>query len=277
MTTQKYAFDGLVFTHGINENPMDRTFPFHIHDDYELLCVVSGKVGYIVEGQIYHLRPGSLMLMRNAETHKLLVNQSEPYERYTLNFSPRLLLESGFSTDILTAFTERELGERNHYAAVEFDGVKPAQIFQKMADGCKSFQPQSVILAHLVSLLYDINAIFRRKPEESPRIPDQSGRQLLDYINGHLTEELSLEQLSTQVHLSVSQMNRVFREVTGTSVYNYILSKRLVAVQERMAKGESALSASQACGFRDYSAFYRLYKKRFGGAPTTARRNVEKN
>lgn len=276
MTTQKYTFNGLSFTHGTDENPSDRTFPFHVHDDYELLCVVSGKVGYIVEGQIYHLRPGSLMLMRNAETHKLLINQRDAYERYTLNFSPRLLLENGFSEDILTAFTDRELGERNHYAAVEFDGAKPTQIFQKMADGCKSFQPQSVILAHLVSLLYDINAIFRRKPEESRGTPDQSGRQLLEYINGHLTDDLSLEQLSEQVHLSVSQMNRVFREVTGTSVYNYISSKRLVAAQERMAKGEGAYAASQACGFHDYSAFYRLYKKRFGTSPTAQKRSVEK-
>ena len=276
MTIQKHTSHGLLFTHGINENPMDQTFPFHIHDDYELLCVVSGKVGYIVEGQVYHLRPGSLMLMRNAETHKLLINQRDPYERYTLNFSPRLLLESGFSEDILTAFNDRKLGERNHYAAEEFDGAKPAQIFQKMGDGCKSFQPQSVILAHLVSLLYDVNTVFRRKPEERRYVPDQSGRQLLDYINAHLTEELSLEELSAQVHLSASQMNRVFREVTGTSVYNYILSKRLVAVQERMAKGEGAYAASQACGFHDYSAFYRLYKKRFGVSPTAQKRSVEK-
>ncbi|MBR2020295.1 MAG: helix-turn-helix transcriptional regulator [Clostridia bacterium] len=279
MIHEKYVSTGLILTHGIDQNPSDRTFSLHVHEDFELLCVVTGKVGYIVEGQLYDLHPGSLMLMRNAETHKLLVNKSEPYERYTLNFNPQLLLDHGFSEELLSAFLDRNLGERNHYAELEFDGIQPLVIFQQMLESCAEFSPESVILSHLSTLLYAVNRVFRRETtplRHAPLDGNESGRQLLRYINLHLNEELSVGALSREVHLSPAQLNRVFRDLTGTSIYNYILSKRLVAVQERMAKGESALSASQACGFHDYSAFYRLYKKRFGSSPTAQRRIGEK-
>ena len=96
------------------------------------------------------------------------------------------------------------------------------------------------------------------------------GREILAYVNENLTEKITLEKISASVHMSRSQVNRIFRRLTGTSVYDYIVSKRLILVQERMAKGENASFAASACGFRDYSSFYRLYKKRFGTAPTEA-------
>ena len=69
--------------------------------------------------------------------------------------------------------------------------------------------------------------------------------------------------------MSPSQINRIFNKITGTSVYNYVLSKRLVYAQGMIMRGEGAGSACVACGFRDYSSFFRQYKKRFGTPPSS--------
>jgi AraC-like DNA-binding protein len=48
----------------------------------------------------------------------------------------------------------------------------------------------------------------------------------------------------------------------------------MIVAQDLIAKGESAVSASQRCGFHDYSSFYRLYKKRFNTSPTAVKRKM---
>ncbi len=270
----KYEIPGIRLSYGVDECPDDSRFAVHVHDDYELHCVASGKVGYMVEGRIYDLRPGGLMLMRQAESHRLLVNGSERYARFTLNFRPEVLEEHGFSPEIMTAFHNRGLGERNLYLPGEFQGVEPLGLFRQMLADCETMGARTVLVSHLATLLCAVNTAFLKQPELR-YAEEELGRKLINYINDHLFEELSLSTISDAIHMSTSQINRVFHGLTGTSVYQYILSKRLIVAQEMIAKGESAVSASQKCGFRDYSSFYRLYKKRLGTSPTAAKRKTE--
>lgn len=267
-----YHIPGIRFNHMVYDNPDDRDFKLHMHDDCELFCLVSGKVGYIVEGRVYDLRPGSLMLMRSTETHRLLVYGNERYERYTCNFRPEILREHGFSEELMAAFTDRGLGERNLYLPEEFSGLSPLSLFRQAHASCQTVAPESVLPANLIALLCAVHTVFSHCPEPVAGVKDDTGKELIDYINANLMEELSLQALSEQIHMSPSQINRIFHKLTGTSVYHYILSKRLLIAQSMIVSGESAISASQKCGFRDYSSFYRLYKKRMGVAPTAVKR-----
>ncbi|MCI8359840.1 MAG: AraC family transcriptional regulator [Clostridiales bacterium] len=71
--------------------------------------------------------------------------------------------------------------------------------------------------------------------------------------------------------MSRSQLNRLFRQATGSSVWDYILLKRLVAARNAIRKGSAASEAAIACDWKDYSSFYRSYKTRFGVSPTAGR------
>lgn len=273
-----YSVPGANLAYSVDESPSDRNFVLHMHDICELLCVVSGDVDYLVEGHVYHLRAGSLMLMRRAETHRLLVRGKGRYERYTIHFQPERLREWGLDEILIAPFSERELGERNLYLPEEFLGAEPAALFRQACAACAALPARSALPPSLGALLCAVYPVFRRGTNacaEQETYGDDVGRELIAYINAHLTEELSLASLSAQVHMSPSQVNRVFHRVTGTSVYHYILSKRLILAQSLIVSGESAVGACEKCGFRDYSAFYRLYKKRMGTAPTALRRDAE--
>ena len=173
---------------------------------------------------------------------------------------------------MLMAFSDRELGEKNRYFSNEFSGFEPIGYFKQLAEECMVFDPRQVIMSNLGTLLCAVNTAFVKKDTAEVAESDPIGRELIDYVNNNLTRQISLDSVSEYVHMSPSQVNRIFRKLTGTSVYDYILSKRIVMVRQMMAEGEGAVSASQKCGFGDYSSFYRLYKKRTGKAPTDARR-----
>ena len=272
---ERYENNEVKMTHSIDDAPKDVQFPMHVHDAYELYCFVSGKASYMVEGRIYDLRGGSMLLMRRAETHKLIVNGSGRYERYVLHFSPSVLQSFGFSEQLLAPFTRRGLGERNLYLPSEFSAIKPIEFFQKCFRELEVMPNDEVIIANLASFMCSVRMAFERSVEPDFGGEKDLGREIIDFINANLSSELSLEIISSEVHMSPSQIGRVFRKLTGTSVYDYILSKRLIVAQELISKGESATDAAQKAGFRDYSAFYRLCKKRLGVSPAETKRKIE--
>ena len=275
-TLKRHRVSGAYISHSVDEDPKDTQFFMHVHDTYEIYCFVSGKASYIVEGRIYDLRPGSVLLMRSAETHKLIVNGSGRYERYVMQFRPEFLLDRGFSEELLAPYLKRGLGERNLYLANEFLSMKPIEFFEKCFRELEVLPKEEVFAANLSAFLCGVSTAFHNEKEPPYATDRDVGREIIDYINENLSEELSLEIISREVHMSPSQIGRVFRRLTGTSVYDYILSKRLIVAQELISKGENATTAAQKAGFRDYSAFYRLCKKRLGGAPTDINRDVEK-
>ena len=274
-TLKKNGVSGVYISHSIDEDPKDKDFYMHVHDTYEIYCFVSGKASYMVEGRIYDLRPGSLLLMRSAETHKLIINGSGRYERYVMQFRPDFLESRGFSKELLAPYQNRGLGERNLYLASEFPSMKPIEFFEKCFRELEVLPKESVLAANLSSFLSGICVAFHNEKEPPYATDRDIGREIIDYINENLSEELSLERISNEVHMSPSQIGRVFRKLTGTSVYDYILSKRLIVAQELISKGENATYAAQKAGFRDYSAFYRLCKKRLGAAPTEVGEDIE--
>ena len=263
---------GMSVSHSSAKNPSDSEFELHIHDQYEILCTISGNVGYLVEGREYDMYPGSIILTRPAETHKLTVKGKGIYERYVLAFRADDIKSLGFSEDILMAFNNRQLGEKNQYFSGEFVNISPESFFKEMMRQCTEGDTQTVILSNLAALLCSINSAFLKKNTmDATTTNNDVGKEILDYVNKNLTSEISLESVSAHVHMSPSQLNRIFRKMTGTSVYDYVLSKRLIMVQELISSGVGAVSASQRCGFGDYSSFYRVYKKRTGKAPASAK------
>lgn len=252
-------------SHSIDKTPKDTDFPPHIHDVYELFCLVKGEVNYSVEGHFYNLHSGAIMLIRSSENHKLLVNKSSEYERYVLNFSPSLL--SGFSKELLNPFRQRELGEKNMYLPSEFEHVVPLFYFEKMFSESKYAPSRDVVLASLCALLCEINVAFCKKDELA--LGDSSiEKKIISYVNENLTNDINTSDVAEYVHLSPSQVSRIFKRATGTSIHDYIITKRLILFNKKLSKGISIVQASRECGFSDYSAFYRLYKKRFGFSPS---------
>ncbi len=258
--------------HAIDNPPKMKDYFMHMHDNYEIFCFVSGNAHYMVEGTVYELFPGSLLLMRQSESHTLILDGFERYERFTLNFRYELFEHSVFSPSLLRPFHDRPLGKRNLYLPSDLSGIDTLSYFRKICEESKILPKEEVLLANLSALLCAINAAFIRNEESLSPKNTKIGNKIIEYINENLLSELSLQTLSEHIHMSPSQLNRIFKEATGSSVYHYILLKRMILAREMIANGESAQNAALSCGFHDYSSFFRLYKKNFGTAPTEKRK-----
>ena len=257
----EYTDADLFCHHSLDASPSPAEFYMHAHERMEILYFLSGDAQYLVEGSVYPLHPGELLVMNRAEAHKLQLRSNQPYERIVMHFSPSVLC--GIDPDglLLRVFADKPLGKRNRYVSDRFPALFSG--FDAAGSDAQLRLHMLLILANVLDELSGLagNADAADAPESAPQ-------QILQYVNLHLFEDISLASVSRAFFLSPSQLNRVFRRATGSSVGEYIRVKQLLAARERILAGTSPAAASAACGFRDYSTFFRAYRERFGCAPS---------
>ena len=101
------------------ETPDVAKFKMHTHETYELFMFLSGDGKYFVEGSVYPLSSGDILIMKKAEAHSLMLSSSCAYERMVVHFTAEDIL--GESRDQIIDFLDnRPLGEFNKYPAAAF-------------------------------------------------------------------------------------------------------------------------------------------------------------
>ena len=250
--------------HTVDLSPSQADHTMHAHELMEIFFFVSGKGSYLVEGTSYPLESGDILLLREAEAHTLTISPDEPYERIAIHFSRSLLAAADPQLRLLRPFLDRPLGQRNYYpAAADPEGRLRA------AFAGFSFDAVPDVRLNLVArLLLFLTTLAGLQQQADLRLPAPGLQaQLVAYVNEHLFENISLQSVADHFYRSRSQTARLFQQATGSALWEYVTLKRLMAARAMIQRGETAGTACLACGFSDYSSFFRAYRSHFGHAP----------
>lgn len=267
MVLFEYEKGDLWAHHTLDEVPNTEKLTIHAHTGCELYCFLCGEGYYTVEGNHYLLSPGTILLMRSGETHMPHIRATSPYERIAVHFPLEYL--AGEEPTLRALFEDRPLGADNCYPpdAADLDYVRSTLL--RLCTPA-SDMTESRIRAYLIPVLYELASRRGRNADTQPppaRPRDPLVIDIIDYINSHLTEEFDLDELSRRFFFSKSHINKVFRAETGSSVWDYVVVKRLLLARSLLHSGVSAAGAAARSGFSDYSSFFRLYRRRFGVSP----------
>jgi AraC-like DNA-binding protein len=106
---------------------------------------------------------------------------------------------------------------------------------------------------------------------------EQAGRHVvresLDYLEAHLSERVTMDDISRSVHMSVRAIQQGFREELGTTPMLYLRDRRLERAHEDLtdvipSDGVTVTDVAGRWGFTHLSNFAVLYKKRWGESPS---------
>ena len=245
-----------------------RTFAYHYHDFHKVIIFLSGKAAYHIEGKSYYLKPWDILLVNRHAIHKPEIDFSVPYERFVLWIRDDLA-----QTDLLRCFQKAIDCSFNLIRLDSGTQEKLKQLLYELEAALKDEKFGSDLLgtALFTQFMVYVNRIFLEKQyiyDTRSYSSDSQIEELLRYINHNLTEDLSIETLARKYYLSKYHMMRKFKEETGYTIHNYIVSKRLLLARTQIAEGTPVLKAAQLSGFSDYTTFSRAYKKQFGSAPS---------
>lgn len=258
------AGTGFDFVYSINNSPKnDVEFKLHNHDSfYEIYLFLSGNAQFHIEGNIYQTHPHDIFIARPYEMHHNVFLSSDKYERIVL-FIDLDFFRNNHCPELERFFTERKLGMDCQIPAA----IVNREMFPLLLKMNRYLKEGAVEVARcaLIEFLYELNQI--REPLTVPTTRDRRVSEILLYINEHLTQEMTLDQLSANFYINKYHLCRMFKSITGYTINQYINHKRLSYALELHKKGQSLLEASTNAGYNSYAHFYRMYKKEFGAGP----------
>jgi len=112
-----------------------------------------------------------------------------------------------------------------------------------------------------------------RQSTEKYNISDSYVKTVLDYIHENIRLNISIDELTAIVPLSRRNLEKKFREATGTSVHQFILDKKVDLIStELLTTDKDLLDIAIETGFNDVRNVYRIFKKYTGYTPVSFRK-----
>lgn len=243
---------------------------YHYHSFHKLIILLAGRAGYAVEGEQYELRPGDFVAVGRGSIHRPLVETGDYYERMILYISPSYLtaLSEG-ECDVAECF--RLAQESFQYVYRDTPSTRVRPLFEALASTIAQggYGASLVARAQFTELMVEVNRVVRMGQGVHAAGGDSKVVSLLQYLNLHLTEPLSIDDLAGRFYISKYHMMRRFRQETGYSIHGYLTEKRLLLAQQLLVQGRTPAEAAEAVGYQDYSTFSRAYKKQLGRSPSS--------
>lgn len=249
-----------------------QSFDYHYHDFDKVIFFLSGSVTYMVEGRAYFLQPGDALLIPHNHIHYPIIDSSKPYERVILWATPDFLSHYGLNECFVQADSDRFhlLRTEQHIRGEWMHLIQSLESSQ----ASKGFGHELLDRTYCLQLLISLNRAAmgsRATPSEQLWRIDPKIESVMNYINANLNQDLSVQALSRQFYLSQSYLMHRFKDVTGCTIHQYVLQKRLIRSAELIRRGVPIMKAAARSGFQDYSAFLRAFQKTYHLSPKDLR------
>ena len=260
-----------------------RSNMLHSHELFEVLLCLSDGIFILNNDNLSLLHKNDLILFNSADIHGVIADTNMEFERMVLLYDPAFVKEFRNTFDLLKCFQEPPgQAARICKLSPEEAGII-LSLYQSLSvlnkdDSDTAKMKKKLLLADMllrINILYEKSSHHETVVKTDPLF--NKIQSVLSFINDNLAQDLSLDTISRQFYISTSYLSAIFKEITGYSVNNYIINKRILLASELLKQNCSVSEVSESCGFNNYSHFIRTFKKFEGVSPKQYAMKLRKN
>lgn len=260
----------------LNDEPTE--YAVHWHPAIEMVIPLENQYTVIVGQATYELNPGDIFIIPGGELHHLIAPSTGRRLIYLFDFN-LLSRIRGFS--YLTSYLSQPiLINRSTCPSIY---AEEADIIVQLCSDYFQYDSLRDMMIYSKLLAFFVNyARYRMALEgENTCIPSTETRQkdlmdkfhtVLDYLDEHFAEDLSLEKVADVAGFSKFHFSRLFKQCSGYNFYDYLCYKRIKSAETLLLKpGLSITEVALQSGFSSLSTFNRTFKKLKGCTPSEYR------
>ena len=253
--------------------------------------MLNGEQHYRLGGHYHRIDPGTYLVINQGQTYQTAFEADYDLEMMLVAFNP------GFAEDLLHSLVTPEdlLLDDPHKPH-----TLPITFFEKAFPADLLMQHTFQLLRHHINegdaALLDLDTLYARLMENvlqqhrdlyrtieglgpvKPSTRIELYKRLTiakEYMDAHLDQKLSLDQIAREACLSKYHFMRLFKQTFGQSPHQYLISQRLERAKTLLRfTGKNTREISQELGFEDASSFGKLFKKVTGTTPLQYRAQV---
>lgn len=260
------------------EYDKDFVFEGESHDFWEMVYVDNGEIIITADKEEFTLKEGELYFHRPGEFHKVRANGKTSANAFVATFvcssavmklfiKRKMTLPQG-----LKSFLTNVILETQNAFDLSLHNPYQNNLIPKTNSPLGSQQLVRIYLETLLILL------LRQKDEtgHSPIIISSKetmgnhiAAQIIDFMEAHLSENLSLNKICDTVNYGKTYVSTIFRETTGYSVLQYYNILKIARAKKLLRESNDSIThIAESLGFNDPRYFSRSFKKVTGMTPT---------
>lgn len=250
-------------------------FSLHTHEFIEIIFIIRGNISMSVEDTKYKLKKGDIIVIPDNFIHFTIIdNQDERYERFVVH------LKSDYLKKIRGTYNLKK-EQLNFFAkpfVINTNIWKSKLVFEDIFSAFQENDELSNALleASIDQLLFSFSYQLKNDKNTIKPTYNKIVSEAVDYINhNYKKSDLCLDMISQNLNYSIGYLSRIFKKQIGTSIYDFIIYKRLENAKTLINNGESIMDACIKSGFSDYSSFLKSFKNYFNITPSKFK-NLEK-
>ncbi len=269
--------NGISITYGYENSKQSH---IHTHDYDEIVIIEGGSGNQHINNECYFVTTGDVFIVKGEAIH------------YFTDAKNLRIFNIGFKPWVLSNFSQLLFNTPGYHSlfVLEPAGRKQAQFSQKLHLDMSSLQTLSDMLEQLKNELNNqkdeliVTALFMQitgficrmhyNYSYSKIVKDNPCAKILEHIETHYTEQITLEDLCKVSHMSKNGIIAMFKRLYGITPIKYINNLRLYKAE--MLLKNSNMSITQIAlesGFGDSNYFTRFFKSIKGITPRDYRNN----
>lgn len=247
-------------------NEQDEDFDFHWHTALEIIMPTENY--YDVESceNSYHILPGELLVIPPGELHKLMAPETGTRFIFLFNIMPIMKL-NGFSGIQPLFVRPLYINGETHPQICEDIVQLLLQIRNEYFS--ENEYGELTICSLLLNFFTKLAYNHLQEKEFFPNVRQSRQKEyvkkfneLLDYIDTHYTEDITLDGMAFHIGFSKFHFSRLFKQYTGLTFNDYLNYRRIKAAEEMLADpGLTITEVSLQSGYSSISTFNRLFKQ----------------
>lgn len=260
----------------------DFSFPGESHDFWEFLCVDKGEVNVLAGEKFHALKKGDIIFHKPNEFHDVNSNGLIAPNLVVMSFSCTSPVMSFFEEKVLQ-ISEPErllLAQIIQEAKYVFTGRMDDPYQEELIlSESPRFAGEQLIRLYLEQLLIQLVRRYMVRPDQplNPNIVKSIKQkadgelfsQVQEYMEAHICETLTIEQLCRSNSIGRSQLQKLFRTRTGYGAIEYFSRMKVDLAKQMIRENHyNFTQIADALGFSSIHYFSRQFKRITGMTPS---------
>ena len=246
------------------------SFAPHTHDCYAIGVIEQGALRFDYMGREHLATSGCVNLVVPGEAHNGDAGSGPGWSYRMLYIAPDLVRQAA-----------QQAGYRGGLPAFSSGVLRDDALARQVRRLHRTLERGDAPGLALDHGLLQVLALWVRRHAELPSSPGRAGREpaavrrALEYLHARFDQDVRLEELSGQAHLSPFHLARVFGRSVGVPPGRYLVQLRVSKARELLKGALPLCEIAAACGFSDQSHMTRQFKRILGVPPGSYRKMIQ--
>lgn len=252
---------------------------WHFHPEVELIYINRGHGKTHIGNHLSYFNNSQLLLIGANLPHNGFTDRLTTYGKETLiQFKPEIFgnifIALPEMTEIKSLLVRAEKGirfkrETKNRIGPKIESLKEYDGFNRIVKLMEILQ--SLAVSEDYEILNSDGYAFETKPQDSQKIDI-----IFKYINANFTNQISLDEISDQVSMTVPAFCRYFKKVTGKTFTKLVNEYRVVHATKLLYESQMSITdVCFECGFNNFSHFNKLFKEFTGKSASKYRSEIK--